>query len=202
MYTLFPLGGLLKRDVRERARKLALPTAEKRESMGLCFVGERGAGAHAFARFLDAYVDGRPGDMVDPSGAVLARHAGLHTLTIGQGARIPGRRERYFVARKLPATNTVVVVPGQSHPMLQCDALETDAFMWAAAPPPLPDTLLAQVRYRQAAAPCTVEALGGGRVRVSFASPMLAVAPGQAVALYRDDVCLGSATIASVRNQA
>lgn len=111
--TLFPLGGLHKSEVRALARALALPTAEKRESMGLCFVGQRGAGAHAFARFLDHYVEGTPGDLVGPDGAVLGRHAGLHTLTIGQGARISGRPERYFVARKHLDTHTITVVPGK-----------------------------------------------------------------------------------------
>lgn len=112
-HTLFPLGALHKADVRALARQLGLPTAEKRESMGLCFVGERGAGAHAFARFLDQYVERRPGDFVDPSGRVVGRHAGLHTLTIGQGARIAGQPTRYFVARKCAATNTIVVVPSK-----------------------------------------------------------------------------------------
>ena len=74
--------------------------------------------------------------------------------------------------------------------------------MWTAGAPPMPATLLAQVRYRQAAAPCTIEPLHDGRVRVAFHEPMLAVAPGQAVALYDDAVCLGSATIAHVQNQA
>lgn len=86
--------------------------------------------------------------------------------------------------------------------MLQCCALETEPFFWAAHAPPLPAHLLAQIRYRQVAAPCTVTPLDGKRVRVAFAEPMLAVAPGQAVALYDGDVCLGSATIAHVHTVA
>ncbi|WFD45217.1 tRNA-5-taurinomethyluridine 2-sulfurtransferase [Malassezia psittaci] len=176
-HTIFPLGTLHKSHVRTLAHQYQLPTADKRESMGLCFVGERGSGPRAFARFLDQYVESRPGDLVNPEGLVIGQHSGIHSLTIGQGARIGGCTERYFVARKYPETNTMLVVPGKQD---------------------IPTQLFAQVRYRQAAAPCKVYLLPLGRVRIEFTDPMYAVACGQVVAVYDQDVCLGSGTIAHV----
>ena len=111
--TIFPLGTLHNSHVRALAHQYQLPTADKRESMGLCFVGERGSGPGAFARFLDQYVESPAGDLVNSEGLVIGRHNGIHSLTIGQGARIGGCAERYFVARKYPKTNTMLVVPGK-----------------------------------------------------------------------------------------
>lgn len=200
--SLFPLGELYKTDVRRIARAFQLPTSNKDESMGLCFVGERGSGAHAFARFLDQYVVSEPGDFVTPDGHILGRHRGLHTLTIGQRARIAGEPQRYYVARKEAATRRIIVVPSKTHPMLQCTSLTTSSFAWATGVPVLHTQLLAQVRYRQAAVPCFVrESLGGG-VHISFAPSVEAVAPGQSVALYDADTCLGSGTIEHVQTMA
>ena len=116
-HSVFPLGLMHKHETRALARKWALPTAENSESMGLCFVGERGAGAHAFARFLDGYVEGGAGDMITPDGTVVGTHCGLHTYTIGQRARLAGHTERFYVARKDPASRRITVVPGKTHPL-------------------------------------------------------------------------------------
>ncbi|WFD08440.1 tRNA-5-taurinomethyluridine 2-sulfurtransferase [Malassezia vespertilionis] len=195
--SIFPLGDLTKAHVRNMARAFALPTAERRESMGLCFVGERGKSTHGFARFLGGYVEGTAGPLLDEHGDYIGKHDGLHTFTIGQRARVSGCKERYFVARKHLDTNAITVVPRATHPMLQCSALETEPFVWAASAPSLPCALQAQVRYRQAAETCKVYAAGHG-VRVEFATPVLAVAPGQVVALYDGDLCLGSGVIGRV----
>jgi len=188
----------LKRDVRALARKYELPTAEKSESMGLCFVGERGTRRHGFGEFLSEYVQGVEGDICAPDGTSLGRHRGLHLYTIGQRARLSGKPERFFVARKEPATNRLIVVPGSTHPMLQCTALDTEAFQWIASDgsASLHDAqnLQAQVRYQQDAVPCRVQLQGGG-IRVHFDEPVTAVAMGQVVALYNGDVCLGSGVI-------
>ncbi|WFD32929.1 tRNA-5-taurinomethyluridine 2-sulfurtransferase [Malassezia sp. CBS 17886] len=199
--SVFPLGRMYKRDVRALARRHALPTAENSESMGLCFVGERGRGTHGFSRFLDGYVEGRRGRLVSPDGAVLGWHEGLHTLTIGQRARIGGQCERHFVARKDLATGDVVVIPGKAHPMLQCTALECDAFAWVSGRA-RGGALHAQVRYRQSAAAASVADCGAHGIRVQFHSPMFAVAPGQTVALYDGDTCLGSGVIDRAENLA
>ncbi|KAL4399689.1 tRNA-5-taurinomethyluridine 2-sulfurtransferase [Malassezia pachydermatis] len=202
MYALFPLGSMHKTDVRALARTLQLPTADKDESMGLCFVGERGSGAHAFARFLDHYVISEPGDLVTPEGHVLGQHRGLHTLTIGQRARIPSLLERYYVAKKDPATRRITVVPGKTHPMLQCVALDTDTFAWHTPIPLLDTPLLAQVRYRQNAQPCIVQSRGSSGVRIAFEPSMQAVSPGQTVVVYDGQVCVGSGTIDRVYTEA
>lgn len=203
--SLFPLGELRKTYVRRIARAFQLPTSDKDESMGLCFVGERGSGAHAFARFLDQYVVSEPGDFVTPDGRILGRHRGLHTLTIGQRARIAGEPQRYYVARKEAATRRIVVVPSKTHPMLQCTSLTTSSFAWATGVPVLHTQLLAQVRYRQTAVPCFVHdhpTGGSGHLRITFAPSVEAVAPGQSVALYDKDTCLGSGTIEHVQTMA
>lgn len=193
-HSVFPLGLMHKHETRALARKWALPTAENSESMGLCFVGERGAGAHAFARFLDGYVEGGAGDMITPDGTVVGTHCGLHTYTIGQRARLAGHTERFYVARKDPASRRITVVPGNTHPLLLCTALHVSTFHWTAdvAHPP---QLLAQVRYRTPPSPCTVKQHGAAGVAVRFDPPVAAVSPGQTIALYDGDVCLGSGTI-------
>lgn len=196
--TLFPLGMYQKTEVRRLARAFGLPTAEKDESMGLCFVGERGSSAHAFARFLDNYVMSEPGDFVTPDGRVVGRHPGLHTLTIGQRARIPSAPQRYFVAKKDMAQRRIVVVSDKMHPLLQCVSLHSHSLVWAHNTPLWDVPLQAQIRYRQDAEPCRVAPLEGGGVQVSFAHPITAVSPGQTVVLYEGDLCVGSGTIHDV----
>lgn len=202
--SVFPLGELHKRDVRALARAHALPTAEKSESMGLCFVGERG-GRRGFARFLGEYVEGAPGDIRLADGRVIGRHAGLHTYTVGQRARVSGLSTRFFVARKCTATNSITVVPGYTHPMLECVALAADEFAWipreGARALAGASQLLAQVRYRQAPVRCRAEALGK-RVTVYMEEPVHAVTHGQSVALYDGDTCLGSGVIDRVQTRA
>lgn len=200
--SLFPLGDMHKSDVRSLARSLALPTCEKSESMGLCFVGERGSGAHAFARFLDQYVANEAGAFVTPEGQYLGMHRGLHTLTIGQRARISGKPQRYYVARKDPVTRQIIVVPSKSHPMLQCTSLQSRVFSWVTGVPVLDTQLLAQVRYRQNAVPCFVRAHGLDGVHVEFTTSVEAVSPGQTVVLYDGELCLGSGTIDHVQTMA
>lgn len=182
--------------MRALARRFALPTADKSESMGLCFVGERGNGTYAFTSFLDQYVDAARGELVTPDGQCLGYHRGLHSLTVGQRARIAGVGERYYVAAKDPATRRVTVVPGLDHPWLQCTALQADSFAWSTGTPPPPHTpLAAQVRYRQDAVACTVSACGAHGIEVQFQPSVTAVAPGQTVAVYTGDLCLGSGVI-------
>ena len=174
---------------------MGLPTADKDESLGLCFVGERGSSAHAFARFLDNYVTSEPGDFVTPDGRVVGRHSGLHTLTIGQRARIPSAPQRFFVAKKEAAQRRIVVVPDKTHPLLQCVFLHSHTFVWARDLPRWDATLHAQIRYRQDAEPCRVTPLADGGVQVTFEHGITAVSPGQTVVVYEGDLCVGSGTI-------
>lgn len=203
--SIFPLGAMLKQDVRALARRHALPTAERDESMGICFIGERGKfstflGAYGERFFLttDDYVEGSEGEIVSPEGTALGRHNGLHHYTIGQRARIGGLLERFFVAHKDVIGNRLVIAPGDTHPLLQCTALSTSTFHWipedGAACLHGATQLAAQVRSQAGAAPCRAEPVNGA-VRVVFDDPVTAVSPGQVVALYDRDVCLGSGEI-------
>lgn len=218
----FPLANLTKGEVRTIAAHAGLPTAASEESMGLCFVGERGTRGHA--RFLASYIDARPGDIVSADGRTVGRHEGLHTLTVGQGARIGGASTRWFVAKKKPETNEIVVVPGADHALLRCRSLHIDAFLPIGVRGGLAEMLresdgrqqrwrlLAQIRHRQAAVACTVARVppstvgdGGGdcndaqpAVEVAFDEPVVGVAQGQTCALYDGDECLGSGVISHV----
>lgn len=212
----FPLAHLLKSQVRELARKHSLPTAERRESMGICFVGTRGSdgskgvsNTQGFSTFLNGYITSAPGEIVDEHGHVVSTHRGLHTLTVGQGARIRGAASKYYVAKKDVAKNRIVVVQGKQHPMLLCRRLYVKEieWIWREPPPELREgggagsvTLLAQVRHRQLETECVVSKFEDGRggYVVEFAEPVLAVAPGQVLGLWRGEWCLGSAVIQSV----
>lgn len=201
---------------------MGMPTAESEESMGLCFVGERRGGARAkekpmrrrntealgangFAGFLGDYIEASPGDIVSLDGQVVGRHIGLHTLTIGQGARLSGKKEKYFVAAKHPQKNQVVVVPGSDHASLQCHSLQVSSFTFIDQDQKVAalqsDGLMAQIRHRQGAVPCRVSS-SGGSITVQFTPPILAVAEGQVCALYQGEECLGSGVIGSVQTQA
>ncbi|CBQ67690.1 related to trna methyltransferase [Sporisorium reilianum SRZ2] len=211
----FPLAHLLKSQVRELAKKHSLPTAERRESMGICFVGTRGSdgskgisNTQGFSTFLNGYITSPPGEIVDEHAQVVATHRGLHTLTVGQGARIRGATSKYYVAKKDIANNRIVAVQGKQHPMLLCRRLYVREieWIWREPPPELKEggagkvTLLAQVRHRQVETECIVSrAKGGGSgYVVEFAEPVLAVAPGQVLGLWRGEWCLGSAVIQCV----
>ena len=209
----FPLAHLLKSEVRELAKKWELPTAERKESMGICFIGTRGANksvsnADSFSAFLGGYIASPPGDIVDgDTGAVVGTHAGLHTLTVGQGARISGALSKYYVAKKDIPSNRIVVVQGKDHPMLLCTRLHVPSidWIWNELPPELADPnvtgsvqLLAQVRHRQMETECTVTCRTSGGFTVEFNQPVLAVAPGQVLGLWLGQRCLGSAVIQTV----
>ncbi|SPO20862.1 related to trna methyltransferase [Ustilago trichophora] len=212
----FPLANLLKSEVRELAKKYDLPTANRRESMGICFIGTRGSNKSVshkdgFSSFLGGYIPSIPGNIIDgDTGAVVSSHSGLHTLTVGQGARIRGATSKYYVAKKDIPNNSIVVVQGKTHPMLMCTELRADTIEWTWNEPP-PELqsggkgkveLLAQVRHRQTETECTVtrskDKDGGGYV-VRFKEPVLAVAPGQVLGLWKGDWCLGSGVISSVQ---
>lgn len=211
----FPLSHLLKSQVRELAKKHSLPTAERRESMGICFVGTRGSdgskgvsNTQGFSTFLNGYITSPPGEIVDEHGQVVSTHRGLHTLTVGQGARICGATSKYYVAKKDIVNNRIVVVQGKQHPMLLCRRLYVKdiEWIWREPPPELKGdgvgevSLLAQVRHRQVETECVVSRVEDGRngYVVEFPEPVLAVAPGQVLGLWRGDWCLGSAVIQSV----
>ncbi len=196
---LFPLGGLHKRDVRAIARREGIPTWAKKDSTGICFIGER-----PFREFLARYLPREPGPMVTPEGVEVGRHDGLAYYTLGQrqGLGIGGTRggagAPWFVAGKDVARNALVVVQGHDHPLLYrrtVDALEPH---WIAGEaPPLPARLGAKTRYRMPDAPCVVQRRGDD-LQAAFDAPQWAPTPGQYLVLYDGEVCLGGGVIAAV----
>ncbi|MBU3735497.1 MAG: tRNA 2-thiouridine(34) synthase MnmA [Methylobacterium sp.] len=196
--SLFPLGGLLKREVREIARRHGLSTSEKKDSTGICFIGER-----PFRAFLQRYMPAEPGDMRTPEGKVVGRHHGLMYYTLGQrqGLGIGGAREGdgepWYVAGKDLENNRLIVVQGHDHPLLLSERLHAGQMHWIAGHAPREHWVYAaKTRYRQADAPCTIDRLlDGQRCEISFAQPQWAVTPGQSVVVYESNVCLGGGII-------
>jgi tRNA-specific 2-thiouridylase len=196
---VFPVGGMQKGEVRALARERGLPVADKRDSTGICFIGER-----PFADFIGHFLPGRTGPIETTEGEVVGRHRGLERYTLGQrsGLGIGGRHGRgeapWFVASKDLARNALVVVQGADHPALRCSGVHAAPAHWiAGATPALPLACTAKVRYRQPDAPCRVEAVADG-LRVHFDEPLRGAAPGQYVVFYDGEECLGGAVIMSL----
>lgn len=190
---LFPLGEMLKVDVRRLAKQAGLITYDKKDSTGICFIGER-----PFREFLSRYLPKTPGEMVTPDGRIVGRHDGLAYYTIGQrqGLGIGGAGEPWFVAGKDMAANRLLVVQGHDHPLLlQGRAVAMD-LSWVAGTAPVAGGLLgAKARYRQADAACAITGLAEGRLEVRFETPQWAITPGQSLVLYDGDVCLGGGVL-------
>ena len=202
--TLFPVGELPKTDVRRIAAEARLPNAAKRDSTGICFIGER-----PFREFLNRYLAHTPGPILDDSGRTVGEHVGLSFYTLGQrkGIGIGGLKPRgaarggsahapWFVARKDMAANVLHVVQGHDHPWLQSLRLTAGDASWVAGHPPrFTDRLSAKTRYRQADAPCRLEDVAGSGFALHFATPQWAATPGQSAVLYDGEVCLGGGVI-------
>ena len=193
---LFPLGELTKTEVRAHARAAGLPVHDKKDSTGICFIGER-----PFRDFLAQWLPDAPGPVVDEHGVELGRHRGLAFHTIGQraGLAIGGLRGRaeapWYVARKDAARNALVVVQGQDHPLLMSSALSTSRAHWLAPPTAPHFRCAAKIRYRQADQPCEVRVRDDGGLDLRFDGPQRAVTPGQFAVLYDGERCLGGAVI-------
>jgi tRNA-uridine 2-sulfurtransferase len=197
--TLFPLGKLYKRDVREIARREGLANHDKKDSTGICFIGER-----PFREFLNRYLPDNPGEIRTPEGKLLGQHQGLMFYTIGQrqGLGIGGSREGagdpWYVASKDMRRNRLVAVQGHDHPALLADRLTASNLNWiSGSVPHINWVYTAKTRYRQKDAPCTLVAAGAERCVVDFAEPQWAVTPGQSVVVYESHVCLGGGIIES-----
>jgi tRNA-specific 2-thiouridylase len=207
MNVLFPLGDLLKSEVRELARAARLPVAEKRDSTGICFIGER-----PFAEFLSHYLPPTPGVIRDADGHERGRHRGLGFYTLGQrqglglGGAVDADDAPWYVAAKDFARNQLVVVQGHDHPLLFQDSLAALDVHWLGTPPAAwthgrPLRCAAKVRYRQADQPCTVTRTSESALEVAFDEPQRSPAPGQYVVFYDGDRCLGGATINRVERR-
>jgi tRNA-uridine 2-sulfurtransferase len=196
--TLFPVGELEKPEVRSIAERYQLATARKKDSTGICFIGER-----RFTDFLKQYLPAQPGDIETTDGLVIGRHHGLMYHTIGQrqGLGIGGMQgagdEPWYVLRKDLERNVLIVGQGNAHPWLFASALDCSELFWInPLDASFPMRLTAKVRYRQPDQPCTLERTTAG-YRVHFDEPQRAVTPGQSVVLYDGDICLGGGVIES-----
>ena len=212
--TLFPVGELKKTEVRRIADEIGLPNAKKKDSTGICFIGER-----PFREFLNRYIAKAPGLIKSDTGRVLGEHMGLSFYTLGQrqglgiggvkakgaqlkalqaaGQRGAGEHTPWFVARKDMATNTLWVVQGHDHPWLQSTEISAQDCSWVAGTAPVPGELAAKTRYRQMDAACQLRHATAASCELVFAQNQWAVTPGQSAVLYDGDVCLGGGVIAS-----
>ena len=208
--TLFPVGELPKTEVRRMAAEIGLPNAKKKDSTGICFIGER-----PFREFLNRYLAHTPGPIEDDRGRVIGEHVGLSFYTLGQrkgigigGLKAPGAQAvrgggdhaPWFTARKDMASNTLYVVQGHDHPWLLSTSLVADDASWVAGVPPEAGPLAGKTRYRQADSACALAPLGlpvsgGNAFQVMFEAPQWAATPGQSVVLYDGEVCLGGGVI-------
>jgi tRNA-specific 2-thiouridylase len=195
--TLFPVGGLLKPEVRATAAAGGLPVHDKKDSTGICFIGERN-----FRDFLGGYIPPAPGDIRSPEGRLLGAHDGLAYYTLGQrqGLGIGGVRGTaegpWYVLHKDPEANVLYVGQGHDHPWLFCRRLRASRLSWVTGQPPAPDSrLVAKVRYRQADQACRVAAIDAGGLELEFDHAQRAVTPGQSVVLYDGEACLGGGVI-------
>ncbi|TAK50987.1 MAG: tRNA 2-thiouridine(34) synthase MnmA [Betaproteobacteria bacterium] len=194
---LFPVGHLLKREVRRIAQQAGLPNHAKKDSTGICFIGER-----PFREFLNRYLPRKPGPIVTPEGRCIGEHLGLAFYTIGQrkGIGIGGTRggdgDPWYVAAKDLENNTLVVVQGHDHALLLKRSLAAQDASWISGEmPEAGSTHSAKTRYRQADSACRVTRSGDAVIALEFAQPQWAVTPGQSVVLYDAEVCLGGAVI-------
>lgn len=194
--SLFPLGELHKREVRARARQAGFRNHAKKDSTGICFIGER-----PFRDFLGRYLAPQPGPIVTPEGRCIGEHQGLWFCTLGQrqGLGIGGvrgaRQAPWYVAGKDLAQNTLYVVQGRDHPLLFSRQLSARRCHWIGKPPDPGQVCGARIRHRQAEQRCTVAERSGTRCTLRFACAQRAAAPGQSVVLYEGETCLGGGII-------
>ena len=205
--TLFPVGELQKTEVRRIADEIGLPNAKKKDSTGICFIGER-----PFREFLNRYIAKAPGPIKNPKGQTIGQHVGLSFYTLGQrqGLGIGGLKARgaqkgggehtpWFVARKDMQANTLWVVQGHEHPWLLSRALTAADASWVAGSAPTSAShLAAKTRYRQSDSTCALQDTHGDVFSLGFDQAQWAVTPGQSAVLYAGEVCLGGGVINSV----
>jgi tRNA-specific 2-thiouridylase len=197
---LFPVGGLLKCELRELARELGLPNAEKKDSQGICFIGQV-----KMSDFLRAFVPDNPGRIIDLNGNVLGEHCGLHLYTLGQrrGIGVPSNvyREAYVVIAKRGEENELVVAfESEDTPLLYASSATVDDISFVNAEPG-GGVILAQPRYRTPAVAAELAIDGGGGGQVLFHKPQRALTPGQICAFYDGEVLLGGAVFTDIHHQ-
>jgi tRNA-specific 2-thiouridylase len=201
--TLFPIGHLHKTEIRAMAETAGFANSRKKDSTGICFIGER-----KFKEFLQRYLPTQPGDIRTPEGHMIGRHHGLMYYTLGQrqGLGIGGVKdtpdEPWYVLDKDLDHNVLIVGQGHDHPLMLHNTLEAGQLDWCSGRP-LTETIrcAAKTRYRQADQSCTLIPLPEDRIKVVFDEPQRAITPGQSVVFYNGEVCLGGGVIETKRNE-
>lgn len=205
----FPVGELEKTQVREIAEQIGLPNAKKKDSTGICFIGER-----PFREFLNRYISHQPGIIKNDKGHTIGEHIGLSFYTLGQrsglgigGVKAKGAQKGggdhapWFVARKDLETNILWVVQGHNHPWLNYGALQSQDASWVSGYAPALGTYTSKTRYRQADSATVLKQAESNHFEMTFPEPQWAVTPGQSAVLYDGDVCLGGGIITTAQTQ-
>ena len=199
---LFPIGELEKPAVRKLADEAGLVTYDKKDSTGICFIGER-----KFKDFLERYLPAQPGEIHDPDGNCIGKHHGLMYYTLGQrkGLGIGGLKNQaekpWFSVAKDLENNILIAAQGQENPLLYHNVLEASQLDWTFTPPEAGLTLKAKVRYRQPDQKCTIIEISDNHCKVIFEDPQRAITPGQSIVFYNEDECLGGGIIDNMYNQ-
>ena len=199
--SLFPLGEIDKQEVRKIAKNNNFLNADKKDSTGICFIGER-----PFSEFLTTFLPKEKGDIVDQNDVFIKHHDGLPFYTIGQrkgleiGGGFSNSPEPWFVADKVLESNKIVVVQGD-HALLYHNSLIADDIHWVDSPPIESFSCSAKIRYRQASQICKVSLNDDQTIKVDFIEPQRAITPGQSVVFYDGDICLGGSVIKSKSNE-
>lgn len=195
--SLFPVGELKKEVVRDIAEKAGFINHAKKDSTGICFIGER-----KFKNFLSEYLPAQPGNIETAEGKVIGQHDGLMFYTLGQrqGLKIGGQKNSaespWYVVEKDMKRNVLIITQGHDHPLLQAHALIAELVHWInVEPSAYPLTCHAKTRYRQADQACTIEKINDYQYKIQFIEPQRAITPGQSVVFYQNDVCLGGGVI-------
>jgi tRNA-uridine 2-sulfurtransferase len=198
--SLFPVGELQKSKVREIALEQGLITHDKKDSTGICFIGER-----KFTEFLREYLLTRPGPIQTTDGTVIGEHQGLMFFTMGQrqGLQIGGRRDAHeapwYVLEKDIQNNALIVGQGAEHPRLYAQGLVCQPIHWiAGTAPEFPNQCMSKIRYRQSDQPCLISAMSDGAHTVMFVDKLRAITPGQSIVFYDANECLGGAIIEQI----
>lgn len=197
-YANFPIGEMHKDRVRAMARDLGLPVHAKKDSTGICFIGER-----RFNDFLGRFLPARKGQIKSLDGEVMGEHHGCYYYTIGQrqGLGIGGDGEAWYVAQKDVKRNIIYVVQGHNHEALMHRVVLAEKMHWITGMPPILPTLCrAKIRYRQEDQPCVISMIGPNFSRIVFDEPQWAVTPGQSIVFYNEDICIGGGIIRSAQD--
>ena len=198
---LFPIGNLKKKEVRSHANKLSFNNFNKKDSVGICFIGKRD-----LTKFLSNYIPKKDGLIISDKGEKLGKHQGVMYYTIGQrkGLGIGGidksQHGPWYVASKDISNNELIVVQGHTHPALYHTKLTASNIHWISGNPPTAKNLKAKIRYRGREKPCAIENLNDNMISVTFEEPCFAIAPGQSIVFYENNICLGGALIETAKD--